>query len=401
VGVGLSVRCEGLPYYGAAMIHFVTGKPGAGKSKYLCALIVRHLNQSSGGVCTNLPIRLEPWVLGRVPQRGLLSVWAEWYPGVEFPASRLRLLGPSEVREFYRWRYVEGAVRMPDGGWVAGDGGFVDVAFDYRRSKGSMGMLYVIDECWREWGSREWAQRKGDKFLEYAPVHRHLGDEVFLATQQRDQVDVALRRLAQDFQEVRNYKWEKCLTFFRSRPRTKVVVCQDENMRVVTENRSVRYRAELQECYDTTGGVGLAGSASAGDAGVKASGLPWWLIPIGCVVVFALALSVPRMVMGGAMAFAGTTQVKRVAGPAVAVRATNQTVAVPVSQVQRSTVVQAQRSTVLLTNAVVTGWSQDRGGLRVWLADGRVFRSSDCVIVRVRDSFLIGTERFEIPGYLR
>jgi len=374
------------------MIHFVTGKPGAGKSRYLVLLLRNFLRNNTGGVATNIPLAYKPWCLGRIPQRGMESVWDEWFRE-EVPFGRIRLLAEEEVRTFYRWRLNR------DGVWI-------DIGDDWGAAKGTPGMLYLIDECWREWGSRDWASRKGDRFLSYAPVHRHLGDEVYLATQQRDQVDVALRRLAQDFQEVRNYKWERTLTFFKALPRTRVVVCQDENMRVVTECRRLNYPNAINHCYDTTGGVGRGASVSAGDVERKQSGISWWFIPVGCIVVFCLAMIVPRVVMKFTSGIIGSTLVKptpqktaAVVQPALPVA---QSVVVPqVTNLQRGQP-EPTRALQAVTNIpVVTAWSSSRRGLVVWTSDGNVFRNDRDVIVRTSKGFLMGGVLYPIPGPIR
>jgi len=235
--------------------------------------------------------------------------------------------------------------------------------------------------------------------MQYAPVHRHLGDEVYLATQQRDQVDVALRRLAQDFQEVRNYVYERTLTFFRAPARTRVVVCQDENMRVVTEARRLHFPASIVQCYDTTGGVGGGVSVSAGDIERKRSGLPWWIIPIGVVAVFCVALVVPRYVTGAVSRVVSAGRVKHAQVTPVPAGA----VAVEDRSGISNGPVRVLKTEVVLTNKSVrvASWSSDRRGITVWTDDGQRFSSRDRPIAMIGGKFFVGTNTFEIPPGLR
>ena len=186
-------------------VHFITGKPGGGKSLYAVRLIADELRIGCRPVVTNVSLRLgelNEYLQrdGRFPESGVVG--------------RVQLLSDDETKRFWRVRPyldVDGAWQIARIGdtsetdWKAGKRPCLQVA-------GCGGVLYVIDELHLFFSAREWAST-GAEALFYLSQHRKLGDDVVCVTQAVGHVDKQFRNLAQDFTTLRNLGKEKWKLF--------------------------------------------------------------------------------------------------------------------------------------------------------------------------------------------
>jgi len=268
--------------------------------------IVRELSLGSRVVVTDMAIRMGPW-LRQVesrspwakgsknkfkPELGLLGYLMETY-GQTFQAEdRVFILPERDAKEFYLRRYS-----VTDGVWieydsVRDDKGLVE---SFKTDKPTFGCLYVMDECWRTLGARQW-QTTGKGTIFYAAQHRKLADEWFLISQHSKQIDVAMRQLAQDYWVVRNHSKLK-VGFFRQPEIFTVNVyssAPSDGTGGVTPMETKVFRLDkrgLGGCYDTAAGTGVLGGGAA-DLNERKNGRPFWaLILILCGLVSLLWLT--------------------------------------------------------------------------------------------------------------
>jgi len=275
-------------------LHFVSGKPGGGKSLYSMSLIEHELLHGQRLVVTNLPIKL--------PE--LNDYFQREYPDRVIDLhSRLRILSDQEETPqfwLYRWPSQQIAA-VSEESWKAGeryrfDKPVVDVGEVDR------GCLFVIDEIHLFFNSREW-MNTGKGCLFYLSQHRKLGDDVVAVTQSIGNVDKQFRSLAQDFSYIRNLKKEKKAGFrlpgFFMRSTYSQPFTGQPGVEPM-EVRSFRLRPEkLASCYDTAAGVGVLGRVGA-DTRDRASGLPWW-VAIAAVVAVCLGVMALPSLLGRAV----------------------------------------------------------------------------------------------------
>jgi len=270
-------------------IHFVSGKPGGGKSRYTIGLIVDELVHGTRLVVTNMPVNWQN--LNEYLQR-------------EFPDksinlhSRLRVLDDeTETSQFwlYRWPGQNVAPIAPEQ-WAKGeryrfDKPVIDVG------EKDLGCMFVIDELHLFFNSREW-MNTGKGCLFYLSQHRKLGDDVVCVTQSIGNVDKQFRSVAQDFTYVRNLRKEKRglfrlpSLFMRStflEPQTGAAGQEP------VETRTFRLDPTgLATCYDTARGVSVIGRNGA-DTGERQRGFPWWVALVGFLLLMAGVAMGPKL----------------------------------------------------------------------------------------------------------
>ena len=286
-------------------ISFLTGKPGAGKGLLGMQMVVDELRNTQRPILTNIPVRSVPWVNGRgLPQLGLLEFLRVRY-GQTFGAEwRVRVLDDEQAGEFFRYRLVG----------INGESRLEQAVVQRRRMKDqpeekcpiesfdtellSKGPhLYLIDEAWKFWGSRNW-QMTGEGVLFYTAQHRHAGDDVFILTQHTKQIETAIQRVAQEFWVVRNRSMLR-VGMFRQPEDFRVAVfdsAASTSLPMYTKGFKLD-REGLAQTYDTTAGVGLSGRM-VGDAGRRKKGIPFWgLVALG-VLLPCLAFFIIHKVLG-------------------------------------------------------------------------------------------------------
>lgn len=283
------------------MISLLTGKPGGGKGLMAMRLVINELRRGKRHVITNLPIRLLPWVNGSgEPQRGLAAYMLQKY-GSEFDcAGRVHILSDADTDKFYLFRFVDGRMQRADARirTVNKDGITEERVMDYETDLAVRGggVLYVIDEAWKFFGSRNW-QKTGEAMIFYSAQHRHFGDDCFIVTQHTKQIDPAIHRVAQDYWHVTNHG-NMVLGIFRQPPVFDLAIYDEipTGSRVTASHRMpfLMDRKGIAQCYDTSAGVGIAGQTVA-DLGGRKRGLPSWVM--GLVAVLSL-VALYEMVKG-------------------------------------------------------------------------------------------------------
>jgi hypothetical protein len=302
------------------MIHFVTGKPRAGKGLFVMAeAIIRELRFSSRVIVTDLPVKLDPWLRVFVSdvswdaspalfryssgrrssssvqvESGLVAYLISTY-GSDFGVrKRLRILTESEAREFYLIR-----CRRSDNQWFK-----VEHKRDPKNNSvesfstdvATHPTVYITDECWRTFPSREW-QTTGKGVIFYAAQHAKLGDDWYLTTQHTNQIEKQLRDLAQDFYVIKNMA-NRRVAMFRGPSIFTVSIYDRAPNGVMIEPMSVStFRLDkkgIGGCYDTAAGSGVVGQGA--DIRQAKKGLPFSVIIVAVLCVLGLLIASPKIV---------------------------------------------------------------------------------------------------------
>jgi len=260
-------------------IHFISGKPGGGKSLYGVKLIVEELLHGSRSIFTNLPLKIPE--LNEYLQRE--------YPDFKVAASgyicdRLRVLDDAETAEF--WTFRPGGVRigrLTKGQWNAGE-------LPSYAGVEDGGCMYVIDEVHNYFGARQWAET-GRDVLFYLSQHRKLGDTVVCITQAVGNVDKQFRSVTQDFTFVRNLAKERYGAFrLPAMFVRKTYLSPPTDTSTPMETGTFRLDVRgLAACYDSAVGVGIHGRD--GDSKERNRGRNP-LILLGTIVVAGVVLFV-------------------------------------------------------------------------------------------------------------
>lgn len=273
-------------------IHFITGKPGGGKTFYALKLIVEELLLGSRMIITNVPISL-PALAVYLQDKMPNWKYETWYPTAngDIPRpliDRVWVLNDEECATF--WTYRPEGVRiekLTKEQWQRGQ-------LPSYASVRDKGVMYVIDEIHNYFGARQWAET-GRDVLFYLSQHRKLGDTVICITQAVQNVEKQFRSVAQDFTYLRNFSKETWGKFrmpgiFRRATFPCPAKDTDRPMETGTFRLDV---AGLASCYDTGAGVGIHGRS---DVGEKTKGLHWSVAVIGIVaVVVALFGFMPNL----------------------------------------------------------------------------------------------------------
>jgi len=285
------------------MIELITGKPGAGKGLYSVKLVLDELSQGKRPIITNLAVKLDPWVNGAgIPQMGMRAYLKAKYGSTFNVDKRVLRISDDEAAEFFRFRVnkdgerVECAARW---GKDQTDKRGKPNEFDTEAAVEAGGALYLLDECWKFWGSRNWKDT-GATLLFYNAQHRKLGDDVLMATQHCKQLDTAIRQVAQNFQVVRNHSMER-FGWFRQPDVFTVATFGDIPGPSVMRQCMATFKLDARGiggCYDTSAGVGVVGQGAA-DVGRRKKGLNM-LYVVPCVVVAAaIVIAVPHYASKG------------------------------------------------------------------------------------------------------
>lgn len=351
-------------------VHFISGKPGGGKSFYAMKLIVDELVLGSRVVVTNVPIR-----------RGELSAYLqEKYPRWAGDLiSRLRLLDETETAQFWCYRSPEGQLPEDNQGRP-----------DFSAAATGNAVLYVIDEIHQFFNAREW-QKTGKVALYYLSQHRKLGDDVVCITQSIGNVDKQFRSVAQDFTYVRNHSKEKFWGMrkpgFFSR-KTYLEPHTGAPGQEATESGHFRLdMTGLAKCYDTAAGVGIQGRSA--DTGAPKRGVSvLWLLPV-IIAAGVLLMFAPRLI-ASVLVGAVNTGSKAATGalsnpPPKAAQPSEPTAPMPAKgqgmHYPTASPGQVDQVDQVETNqarpVVVNGWL--RVGTNSWatLSDGRILSESD------------------------
>ncbi len=259
-------------------IHFVTGRPGAGKSFYSMKLIIEELRGTERKIVTNLSI---------IPEN-LAEMLHEKHGETFDLLNRLHIIADDEIEFFYCHR----------------GGGVPTLTLEYN-SKGkpekfdiagaaaSGGVFYILDEVHLSFGARNW-QNMGNAAIYYSSQHRKLGDDVILITQAPKMVDTTFRNLAQDYTVLRNHALETLFFFKAPKVFTRQTFLNLPSANETPMEKSTfRLDMDVAECYDTSQGVGIHERGDADTKSDKRKGLPWYVAVIAFVLLIYLGAQVP------------------------------------------------------------------------------------------------------------
>jgi len=254
-------------------IHFLSGKPRAGKTLYGFKLLVDELLYGSRVVITNLPIRageLNSYLQRKYPDKNINLL------------ERLIQLSDDETGVFWTVRPHCKINVLSEAEWRAGQ------RPDYSAAKDG-GVFYVIDEVHNFFNARKWMET-GRDVLFYLSQHGKLGDTVICITQHVGNVDKQFRSVTQDYTYLRNYGKEKMGVFklpgvFVRKTYPQPATGQTAAMETGTFRLDV---TGLAACYDTAQGVGIHGQRA--DKGEKKRGVSWlWaviLVPLALIAFY-------------------------------------------------------------------------------------------------------------------
>jgi hypothetical protein len=271
---------------GKMSVIFITGKPRGGKSITAVKAIVAELMDplSKRFIVTNINLKMDK-----------LAEYLHKNCKHEVNLSeRVRVLTDDETGEF--WIYEPGfcfegrkSIKVNRRGTVID---VPDFAYADCSPRGSgfaenQGTLYVIDEVHIFFSARGW-QKTGDDCTYFLSQHGKMMCDVYLVTQHPEQVDKALRRLAQEYMALRNLSREPVFGFrlgslFRY---TRMLNAPSSPNPGKFESGFMPLDKELGGLYDTTQGVGIVGGLLPQNE--KQGRSPWWLlVPL---VLFGLGL---------------------------------------------------------------------------------------------------------------
>lgn len=274
-------------------IKLICGEPGAGKSLYTMRQVIDLIRTTSMPIVTNLPVRPDPWMKGKQTQMGLRAYLDSQYGETFDIDKRLRFITDEECAEFYTHRgFGIDAPITKRGNPTKDCPEGKPEEFDIQKAAEGGGVIYVIDECWKFFGSRDW-QAHGEALTFYAKQHRKPGDEVFFCTHDPKDLDTGIRRVAETTVIMRNHARMR-MGLFRQPGYFSAEHYARVPTGMQTPMHTERFKldaAGIAQTYDTSAGVGLKGGTSA-DAGQKKSGLHFgWLI----VLVAAIAIAVTQI----------------------------------------------------------------------------------------------------------
>lgn len=265
------------------MIHFITGKPGAGKSFYAVKQLVWELEHSERYICTNLPLNLD-------------EIAEYCHLHIKKPVdlnNRLRLLTHEEANKF--WLYEPGSDYLKRIS-IGRDGkqNLITAPDFSDREKTSPGCLYIIDEVHILFNARKW-QTVSEDCEFFLSQHRHLRCDCLFVTQHPDKVDKNFKRNAQDFTFITNYETFR-LPFGVSLPSTlRRNTYQDYPvMRGDVPSESGFFKLDISrygKLYNSNAGIGLTGRLDV-ERKRKGRSPLIWLIPI--IIIILIAVYLPK-----------------------------------------------------------------------------------------------------------
>lgn len=347
-------------------IHFISGKPGGGKTLYSVRLILDELLYGDRMILTNVPLNV-----------GRLNEYIQTQTSkVVDVVGRVWVLSDEEAAKF--WTLRPDGVRIKQlskEAWQRGD------LPSYAEVK-DHGVMYVLDEIHNYFGARQWAETGRDVIF-YLSQHRKLGDTVVCITQAIGNVDKQFRSVTQDFTFIRNLGKEKYGKFrlpqlFIRKSYSSPPTDTTEPMETGTFRLDV---SGLASCYDSAAGVGIHGKMA--DRNERKSGLPFWayFVAVGLLVLF-LFYFLPGQILklfGGSPSVA-LAQVKQ--SPVVAYvppeLPTNRPVTVALAGPLASSSVVSEQESVK-----VCGIAQVGRRIHFFLSNGRDFYSNDPFVTEV------------------
>jgi hypothetical protein len=376
-------------------LYFVCGKVGAGKSYRGMVSILDQLLHDDRLIVTNLPVNLaalSDFLARRHPSNDicLMDHYRPALPGEQanadgmvFEPSRIRTLDEGELAEFYRVRH-QAADKVPRIEHEKKERNPVCLDFSQWLKGGKFsgkGIIYHLDELQLFYNVRKFADAP-EEFPFYLSQHRKLGDDIYVYTQQPQNVDKMFRSFTQEFIYVVNIGKKRVGPFaapkiFRfaayPEPFTGQVgqICQYSGY--------FRMDYELAATYNTAAGIGI--EAAKADVGSKVKGLHWrWLLLLP--VLLAASIFVFHSLGGFWVRSVLPASKKPAVAPAVRSVGTVpvlQAASVPAALAPPAPEVSVENglpsiggdSVIVDKDVYMTGWEMEGGKLRVALSDGR------------------------------
>jgi hypothetical protein len=274
-------------------------------------MLVDELLRTKRMVATNLALRLpelQVWFDKHHPDKGVI-LQDQWVlsrdelggESLRLVRGRVRILSEKEVTEFYRYRQrgSEPVKRLEYDKPLKGQKGDKDyspVCLDFAPwcAGGEFdgeGVCYFLDELQLVYNCRNYASAPVE-FPFYLSQHRKINDDIFVLTQQPQNVDKMFRSFAQQFLYINNLGKRRVGMF---RLPAAFRWCAYEEMKTGTVPYSFagwfRRDPELSECYNTAAGIGIV--ASRADKGDRAKGIPWQVAVAIPLALFALLFLTP------------------------------------------------------------------------------------------------------------
>lgn len=271
-------------------IHFISGKPGGGKTLYSVRLIMDELIRGDRLVVTNVSLKLgevNKYLQDKAPSSYERRLELDKYAHI---TDRVLLIGEDELGKFFTFR--GGGVRLnsvTNEEWKSGKRPNYKLVQD-------RGVFYVLDEVHIAFNSRTWATT-GAEVLYYLSQHRKLGDDVVCITQSVGNVDKQFRSVAQDFTYIKNLGKQRAGLF-----RLPSVFTRSTYLQPATDTSHAMESGTFQldvsglaSCYDTAQGVGIHGRSGA-DTKERKKGLHWLWFAVGApIAAFLVFHMVPRI----------------------------------------------------------------------------------------------------------
>jgi hypothetical protein len=275
-------------------IHFISGKPGGGKTLYAVRLIVDELVKGRRPIVTNVALKLgelnrywqEKFPASYEREMGLVGTDASG--PLRHISERVRIITEDDLPVFFTFRGR--GVRLASVNNVEWKQGKRP---DYGKVIDS-GVMYVLDEVHIAFNSRAWADT-GAEVLYYLSQHRKLGDDVVCITQSVANVDKQFRSVAQDFTYIKNLGKQKAGLFRLPALFVRSTYAQPatDTAKAMESGTFTLDVSGLASCYDTGVGVGIIGRAGA-DTQERKRGLHWLWFAVGVpILLVALFHYVP------------------------------------------------------------------------------------------------------------
>lgn len=264
-------------------IHFVTGRPGAGKGLYCMKLLIEELRGTERNIVSNFalkPDELAEYLHNKFGTTyNLLERWCK--------------ITDDQIAEFYLYR-GEDIPKLEAEYTETKSGLKKPVTFDITGAQEGGGVFYILDEVHLKFGARDW-QMMGKATMYYSSQHRKLGDDVILATQAPKNVDNQFRSLAQDYTVLRNHGMEMLLFWKQPNIFTRQTFLDLPNkLETPMEKGSFTLDKAVADCYDTSQGVGILSRGDADKTGDRRKGLPWWTAIIAVAALMWVAVQIPK-----------------------------------------------------------------------------------------------------------
>jgi hypothetical protein len=275
---------------------FITGKPRGGKTFLGVKAIYEFLlnPKEQRPIVTNIGLYLDV-----MAEQLKVDQKLEFRPDL---ANRVRLLADDEVAKFWEFdvgREYHERRQMALGTWMANVPDFKD--------RGKFGCIYVIDEIHIYWPAQFGRMVNDDDLRFFLTQHGKMNIDVIFITQHPEQTSKVIRRLAQEYMNVRNLSREPYMGF-----RVGNMFRYVRSLNSPTSTNPASFESgfvsmdfkKFGAMYDTTKGVGIAGTVVSAPV-TRGRHLAWLIIPavLFLVGIWSLVFLAPKWIHKGAASF--------------------------------------------------------------------------------------------------